>query len=287
LQTPALPERGHETTHSRPRPGGGDYLHAEGAPASPVGLRRAVAARIAHWGALRSTVLLTLASALGSVALTSLWLWAKGAQEVGDALYITLFVAVPMTAVGGGVCIMLVVTLEDMRRRLHELAMTDPLTGLRNRRHFVQWAQRELELAHRHDLPLALLVFDIDHFKRVNDTHGHLVGDQVLVEIGRRCNATLRNTDLLARWGGEEFIALLPNTPQALAQQLGERLRSAVSCAIEFPHAGSVQVTVSVGVIGRRLGAGPPASLDALIQAADHAMYQAKSQGRDRVNVWG
>jgi diguanylate cyclase (GGDEF)-like protein len=260
---------------------------AEETPAAPRRFRRAVATHIARWGVLRSTVLLTLASAIGSVALTCLWLLAKDAREVGDALYITLFVAVPMTAIGGGICIALVATLEDMRRRLHELATTDPLTGLRNRRHFIHWAQRELDLAHRHDLPLAMLVLDIDHFKRINDAHGHVVGDQVLIEIGRRCSATLRGTDLLARWGGEEFIALLPNTPEPLARLLGERLRSAVAAPIQLPHGATVQATVSVGVTGRSAGSGhgPASTLDELTQAADRALYEAKRSGRDRVSV--
>jgi diguanylate cyclase (GGDEF)-like protein len=263
------------------------YPPADDTHPAPRLLRRVVAARIARWGVLRATALLTLASAIGSVALTCFWLWAKGADAIGDALYITLFVAVPMTAVGGGICIVLVVSLEQMRKRLHDLAMTDPLTGLRNRRHFIQWAQRELDLAHRHDLPVAMLVLDIDHFKRINDTHGHMVGDLVLVEIGKRFGATLRGTDLLARWGGEEFIALLPNTPEPLARLLGERLRSAVAVAVQLPHGAAVQVTVSVGVTGRHGAPGRSAvtTLDALTQAADRALYEAKRLGRDRVSV--
>ena len=263
------------------------YPPADETRAAPRLLRRVVAARIARWGVLRSTVLLTLISAVGSVALTCFWLWAKGSDTVGDALYITLFVAVPMTAIGGGICIMLVVSLEQMRRRLQDLAMTDPLTGLRNRRHFIQWAQRELDLAHRHDLPVAMLVLDIDHFKRINDVHGHGVGDQVLVEISQRFSATLRGTDLLARWGGEEFIALLPNTPEPLARLLGERLRSAAAVAVRLPNGAAVQVTVSVGVTGRGAGPSPSAvtTLDALTQAADRALYEAKRLGRDRVSV--
>jgi diguanylate cyclase (GGDEF)-like protein len=263
------------------------YPPAEDPQAAPRLLRRVVAARIARWGVLRSTALLTLVSAVGSVALTCFWLWVKGADSIGDALYITLFVAVPMTAIGGGICIMLVVSLEQMRKRLHDLAMTDPLTGLRNRRHFIQWAQRELDLAHRHDLPVAMLVLDIDHFKRINDTHGHLIGDLVLVEISKRFSTTLRGTDLLARWGGEEFIALLPNTPEPLAQSLAERLRSAVAAAIHLPHGAEVRATVSVGVTGRGTPprAGAVVTLDALTQAADRALYEAKRQGRDRVSV--
>jgi diguanylate cyclase (GGDEF)-like protein len=253
--------------------------------ATPRRLWRVLVARIARLGVLRSTILLTLASATGSVALTCLWLLASGASAVGDALYITLFVAVPMTAVGAGICLSLLVALEETRQRVQALAMTDALTGLANRRHFVNAAQRELALAQRHDLPLALLVLDIDHFKRVNDNHGHVAGDEVIVEIGRRFSATLRSTDLLARWGGEEFIALLPNTPEALAQQLAERLRTAAAAAIHLPLGQTVQVTVSVGVVGRSPGSGPLPTLDGLAQAADRAMYDAKNLGRDRVSV--
>ena len=86
-------------------------------------------------------------------------------------------------------------------------------------------AQRELELAQRHGQPLALMVLDVDHFKSINDSVGHLGGDEVLVQVANRCRQALRTTDLLARWGGEEFIMLLPNTPLAQARQLAERVR--------------------------------------------------------------
>ena len=253
--------------------------------AAPRGRGRSLASGIAHWGQWRSTLLLTALSALCSVSLTRLWLWFKGASEMGDARYIALFVSIPMSALAGGLAIALVITLEDTRRRIHELAMTDPLTGLRNRRHFIQWAQRELELANRHDLPLALVVLDIDHFKRINDGHGHGVGDAVLVELGRRCSGVLRGTDLLARWGGEEFIALLPNTSAPLALQLSERLRVAASAPMALPPTPGLQVTVSAGVAGRAVGTTVQPSLDALLQAADRALYEAKNAGRDRVRM--
>ena len=248
-------------------------------------LRRTAAAAITRLGVLRSTLLLTVVSALCSVLLTWLWVRLKGAHDMGDALYIALFVAIPMSAVAGGLSIMLVVTLENMRQRIHELAMTDPLTGLRNRRHFIQWAQRELDLANRHDLPLALVVLDVDHFKRINDSHGHLAGDQVLVELGQHCSAALRSTDLLARWGGEEFIALLPNTTAVLARQMSERLRAAAATAIHLPLAQPVTVTVSLGVAGRAAGTGAAPTLDMLVRAADRALYEAKNAGRDRVQM--
>ena len=248
-------------------------------------LRRVLAEGIARWGVLRSTVLMTVVSALMSVLMTRLWLWVKGDAVMGDALYIALFVAVPMSALAGGLSIVLVVTLEKTRQRIHELAMTDPLTGLRNRRHFIERAQREIELANRHDLPLALVVLDVDHFKRVNDAHGHVVGDQVLVELGKQWTMALRGTDVLARWGGEEFIALLPNTPAPLAQQLSERLRAAAATAIHLPPVQPLLVTVSLGVAGRAPGTAAAPTLDALIQAADRALYEAKHAGRDRVQM--
>ena len=225
------------------------------ARAAPRRLRRAIAARIARWGALRSTLLLTLVSAIGSVGLTCLYLWAKGAHEVGDALYITLFVAVPMTAIGGGICIMLVESLEDMRRRLHEPALTDPLTGLRNRRHFMQWAQRELDLAHRHDLPLAMLPLDIDHFKVINDAHGHAAGT--------RC------------WSRSASVAR-PRCVAPTCWRAGVARNSSSCCPTPRNRWRNRSPSA---------GARPLMTLDALTRAADRALYDAKRQGRDRVRV--
>lgn len=244
--------------------------------------------RFSRWvnrtGAIRATVLMTFASSICSLLLTSVTLHLLGHSSMGNAFWISLLVPVPMTLVFGGTCFFLVVSLERAWDTVNELAMQDVLTGLSNRRRFTPAAQRELDLSHRHRQPLALLILDVDHFKAINDAFGHLAGDDVLVEVGRRCQNALRTTDLLARWGGEEFIMLLPNTPLPQAQQLAERVRQAISAKPEIRIDGQVvQVTASLGAAGNVPG--QLASLDELIKRADIALYQAKVAGRDRVSM--
>ena len=166
--------------------------------------------------------------------------------------------------------------LQDLNRQLNQLATTDALTGVWNRRHFEQVVVTELARAQRYQEPLALLLIDVDHFKAINDHHGHQVGDQVLVELTRRIQAQLRAADVLARWGGEEFVALLPQTPAEPARSLAERLRRLVA-AKPFPAAG--KVTASFGLAQLR----PRESLDAWLKRVDDALYAAKAAGRDCV----
>jgi diguanylate cyclase (GGDEF)-like protein len=243
---------------------------------------------VARLGVWRATLLFSLCISLLSLALTWLYIRLLGYTEMGEAFYISLLVPLPMTLLPGSLIFALVAALEQARHTAHTLSITDTLTGLYNRRHFIHSAQRELDLAQRHQLPLALLVLDVDHFKRVNDVHGHAVGDQVLVEVGRRCAQVLRATDLLARWGGEEFVVLLPNTPAEHAHQLAERMREAVAHA-DLPyatnHAAShaVRTTISVGVAGTANG--QAVTLDALVQSADRALFDAKRAGRNQVGV--
>ena len=205
-------------------------------------------------------------------------------SSMGSAFWISLVVPLPLSLGFGGMCFFLVASLERAWVTVHELAMQDALTGLSNRRHFVPAAQRELDLAQRHGQPLAMLLLDVDHFKSINDAFGHLSGDSVLVDVAKRCQSALRSTDLLARWGGEEFIMLLPNTPLAHARQLAERVREAIVSAPPIRINGQeVRVTASLGAAG--ITSDQTCSLDELIKWADIAMYQAKSGGRDRVAV--
>ncbi len=159
---------------------------------------------------------------------------------------------------------------------LERLATTDTLTGIWNRRHFEELVAAETQRGGRYGEPLSLLLFDIDHFKTINDTHGHLVGDQVLIALSHRVRDQLRGVDVLARWGGEEFVVLLPHCDGARAQQLAEKLRALIA-AEPFPGAG--RVTSSFGVAEYR----PPESADAWLDRADGALYQAKAAGRNRV----
>ena len=170
--------------------------------------------------------------------------------------------------------------LETQRAAIEQLANTDALTGTASRRHFHELGERELARATRHDEPIAALVLDIDHFKRVNDEYGHAGGDAVLRAFARRCQAQLRGTDILGRVGGEEFAVLLPATalPEALAA--AERIRAAVADVAMAVEGTTLPVTVSIGVTSRRAS---ETTLEALLVAADEALYAAKRAGRNRV----
>jgi len=166
---------------------------------------------------------------------------------------------------------------------LRRLASVDELTGVANRRWFTAMAGRELERCRRFNHQLALLMIDVDHFKRVNDTHGHAVGDEVLKAFTRVLESNLRSVDLLGRLGGEEFAVVLPEADQKAATHTAERLRLAVE-GLQFPFEdGSVlRITTSVGIAGMALTG---ESLDSLLARADSALYAAKHQGRNRVVV--
>lgn len=245
---------------------------------------RRFAAWVSRTGVLRTTILLASACSLGSLLLTWLALRLSGHASMGSALWISLLVPLPLTLGFGSLCLFLVASLDQAWARVNAMAQQDSLTGLLNRRGFVTLAQRELDLAQRHGQPLAVLLMDVDHFKSINDAFGHLSGDKVLIEIANRCQGALRSTDLLGRWGGEEFIMLLPNTPLTHARQFAERVREAIVAAPQVRIGErEVRVSASLGAAGN--SPGQPCSLDELIDRADTAMYQAKSDGRDRVAV--
>jgi diguanylate cyclase (GGDEF)-like protein len=177
------------------------------------------------------------------------------------------------------------ITLENARlyQVVEKLSTIDPLTGLSNRRHLEALAAREIKLSGRSGHPLSLLMLDIDHFKRVNDTYGHETGDKVLVGIADTCRKSLRTTDICARFGGEEFVFLCPDTDSDHALNLAERVRKAVS-RVTFTHNDiKFGVTVSLGVSEVSQ---PGDTLESAIQRADQALYDAKNQGRNRVVLW-
>ena len=169
---------------------------------------------------------------------------------------------------------------ERQQAELTRLATTDPLTGIANRRSFFTHAQREVERARRYGPPLGVFVLDLDYFKRVNDTHGHGVGDVVLQAVARHAVSQLRVTDIIARTGGEEFGALLPETPAEEARLAAERLRRAIAAlGIETP-AGRLSITASIGVSSLQADED---RIDAAMGRADAALYRAKQSGRNRV----
>jgi diguanylate cyclase (GGDEF)-like protein len=162
---------------------------------------------------------------------------------------------------------------------IHRLTISDGLTQIANKRYFTEFIEREVSRATRHSRPLALLMFDIDHFKTVNDEYGHLMGDRVLCGVAQLVSREVRREELFARWGGEEFAIILPETTLHGARQFAERLRGIVQGA-HFDYDGqSVSVTISLGATALSTGD----TVESLIEKADSLLYQAKEQGRDRV----
>ncbi|MFN3740892.1 MAG: diguanylate cyclase [Thermodesulfovibrionales bacterium] len=174
--------------------------------------------------------------------------------------------------------------LEDLLRRLEIMAITDHLTEIYNRRHFEEILKREFTRALRYNLHLSCLMCDIDHFKRINDTFGHAAGDTVLKEVARLIYSSLREIDVIARWGGEEFIVLLTQAKKADAKKVAERVLQSVSAYKFQGLPENEKITVSIGV------ASIPEDRDIdnwekLIKAADEALYRAKRNGRNRVEL--
>ncbi len=168
------------------------------------------------------------------------------------------------------------------RERLRLQAMTDPLTGLYNRRHMFSRIRAEMSRYDRYGHRFAVILIDADHFKLINDSHGHIVGDATLSWIAATCRTKVRESDVVGRFGGEEFIILLPHTTATEAQAVAERIRHAMHEPIGAAHEAAVRVTLSLGVAE----IGPQsATFDDLLKSADEALYEAKRAGRDRVAV--
>ncbi len=168
-----------------------------------------------------------------------------------------------------------------LETELRRIAGTDPLTGLCNRRRFFEEATRLLAQMGSEDEPASLMMLDIDHFKLINDTHGHAAGDQVLQILALRCQSALRMEDLMARLGGEEFAVFLPRTDSAEARRIGERLRGMVASSPFALERRILPVHVSIGIATLRHPGDH--SIDRMMERADRALYAAKAGGRDRV----
>jgi diguanylate cyclase len=171
--------------------------------------------------------------------------------------------------------------LQQALAKIHHLATRDDLTGLVNRRHLTELLDAERVRQKHHGLPLSLVLMDLDHFKPINDNHGHAAGDRVLKIFADAAQAALRDTDVLGRWGGEEFLLMLPATPQAQALQCVDRLRAGLAAAPFDAVAPGLRLTFSAGLSTCADGE----ALQAAIERADKAMYQAKLSGRDSTVV--
>ena len=174
--------------------------------------------------------------------------------------------------------------LEEANRKLQELSDTDQLTGLKNRRYLNKYLDKEVARAARYPHYIAILLIDIDHFKAVNDTHGHLVGDDCLTEVATRISQQMRwPTDLAARYGGEEFCVVLPETDLQGARTVAERIRQNVASDPVPTRDMTLEVSVSVGVY--TIIPDKPDMINELLARADEALYRAKENGRNRVEI--
>jgi diguanylate cyclase (GGDEF)-like protein len=172
--------------------------------------------------------------------------------------------------------------LEESTRQLKEMSRTDYLTGLPNRRHLIENLENELSRHKRQELPFSISILDVDFFKQFNDTHGHLCGDQILIQLGQLFKQKLRRYDFVGRYGGEEFSSILPNTDGKTAFDVMERLRKATESHVFTYGEKELKVTISVGIAHADKSKLESLNFDILLKRADEALYQAKEQGRNQ-----
>jgi len=164
-----------------------------------------------------------------------------------------------------------------------QTALRDPLTETGNRVALQQTLKREVDIAKRTLQPLSVLMVDIDHFKRINDSHGHIIGDQALIAVANALKDSLRNVDMVFRYGGEEFVVLLSNTSREAASMVGERLRMAVLGIQYLVENRAIELSVSLGCATLL----PGESMDSILRRADSALYVSKREGRNRLSMAG
>jgi len=173
----------------------------------------------------------------------------------------------------------------QVESRLEKLASTDPLLGIYNQRYFFTLAEEVFNQSRVNQDDLSIILLDLDHFKRINDTYGHRFGDKVLHIFAEATKSMLREEDIFARYGGEEFVILLPKTNLAMATQVAERLRNKIEkTQIVTNRGGDMSLTVSAGVAA--LDIEMTLNIDILLEKADQAMYRSKGEGRNKVTVW-
>lgn len=231
-------------------------------------------------GIHKSVILITIIAILVSRVVSELAFLIYNIQPgaIGWALSITIpSILTPIFSYGN---LKLIYELEELRQQIQAMANTDELTGVSNRRFFLELAERELARANRSRQPLSLILLDLDNFKRINDTFSHLCGDYVLQRVSQCCQAGLRRSDVFARYGGEEFILLLPDSPAEQALECAERFRQIVA-GCEIVYAGTpIPTTASFGVTTWQ---GEDQDLGMLLRSADQALYQAKDAGKNTV----
>ncbi|MDX9859504.1 MAG: diguanylate cyclase [Rhodospirillales bacterium] len=210
---------------------------------------------------------------------------ARSIELNGYVIFTLFFIAVVLVIISFYVFVLkLSRSLSEAIEKIREMAVTDELTGLFNRRHFFERLKVEMNRAKRYGHPLSCVILDLDHFKRVNDTHGHPAGDSVLRSVAQVLQSNCRSADVLARYGGEEFVGILPETTIEGAASMAEKVRMAIeSMAVAVADGQDVRITASFGVAGVTQSDGAEIDEDELTRLADQALYRAKTTGRNRV----
>lgn len=237
---------------------------------------------ILRMGRVRAVLLITAISLLLSLITTLLVDVLTGdTARISSDLMVATIVPLLVAPVVSGIGMSLLVEVEAARRALREVAIRDGLTNLFNRHYFVARLQTEIERARSDGTPLTVVLIDVDHFKRINDLGGHAAGDDVLQRVAAALIAHVRPCDLTARFGGEEFVALLPGASSAVGIEVAERIRLAIReiTVPVFDDPADSHITASLGTA--TLGTAPETASD-LLRRADHAMYAAKANGRNR-----
>ncbi len=230
-------------------------------------------------GGLAAAALLFAARCVMSLANAAPALTFQSANQIQSFLFMAAIICLLLIAIG-----MVLMAKERSDARYRDLALHDELTGMDNRRAILRSLDQQAALARRSSQPLTLLMMDIDLFKRVNDTFGHIEGDKVLRMVADSITARLRTQDLVGRFGGEEFLAILPGTSAEGGFELAEALRNGIAGArLKATDGRTIQVTISIGV--HQVSDASGSTLNELINAADQALYRAKDNGRNRVEI--
>ncbi|MCS6874116.1 MAG: GGDEF domain-containing protein [Pyrinomonadaceae bacterium] len=222
--------------------------------------------------------LLTLFFLIGYVAYFSFFLVASSVTSADILVAVIFFLGSLFVWIANKVTVKTILDIRQIEKLKME-SITDPLTGIFNRRYLFRRLDEEVRKVKRYSSALSLVLFDIDHFKEVNDKYGHLVGDKVLVEVCRVIQENVRRTDFVARYGGEEICVLMPNTKLAKAKSVAERIRGKIEQSQIGIGGSSLNVTLSAGVASFS----ESDSIEDLIRKADANLYRAKEAGRNRV----
>jgi diguanylate cyclase (GGDEF)-like protein len=239
-------------------------------------------------GHFRAVLAITLFSILLSAVITfgmmTLWWW-EGLEVLFKSLQVAVIVPAVVAPLASNFVVKLLFELEDLQKQLREMVNCDPLTKVHSRRYIMDCLEIESTRALRSNEPMSLMMIDADNFKSINDCYGHATGDIVLQEIAQKCKSTLRPYDVIARFGGEEFVVLLPNTTLLEAYDIAERIRENVAGQlIESTDGTLIRVTISIGI---SLFTPPDLRCMNLLSYADRGLYKAKHNGRNQCAIAG